>query len=54
MAFVPGDDVDLVAFDRAFKLGFGLEVYHSAAQLRGHLVEVILVKIEFLSDLLIR
>jgi len=54
MAFVPGDNVDLIAFDRAFQLRFGLEVNVAAAQLRGHLVDVILVEIEFLRDLLVR
>jgi len=54
MAFVTGDNVNLVAFDRAFQLRFGLEVYHAAAQLRGHLVYIILVEIEFLGDLPVR
>src|SRR5215510_9229064 len=35
MAFVSGDNVDLIAFDRAFQLRFGLEVNDAAAQLRG-------------------
>lgn len=35
-------------------LGLGLEVNAAAAQLRGHLVDVILVEVEFLGDLLVR
>ncbi len=49
-----GDNVDLVAFDRTFEHRFGLEVYDATAQLRGHLMYVILVEIEFLRDLLVR
>jgi len=51
---VPGDYVNLVAFDRAFELWFGLEVNDTAAQLCGHLMHIVLVEIEFLSYLLIR
>jgi hypothetical protein len=54
MPFVAGDDVNLVAFDRALKLRFGLEVDHAATQLRGHLMDVILVEVKFLGDLLVR
>src|SRR5262249_55662053 len=54
MTFVSGDNVDFVAFDRAFKLRFGLEVDDATAQERGHLMRVVLVEIEFLRDLLVR
>jgi|SRR5262249_4290077 len=54
MAFVPGDKTDLVAFDRAFERRFRLEVDDATAQLRGYLLHVVLVEIEFLSDLLVR
>ena len=51
---MPGDEIDLVAFDRAFKLGLRLEVNDPAASLGGHLMDVVLVEVEFLRDLLVR
>ena len=50
-----GDDRPLnIAFDRAFEPWFRFEVDDATAQLRGHLMRVILGEIEFLSDLLVR
>ena len=54
MAFVAGDYVDLIAFDRAFERRFRFDVNDATAQLRGHLMRAVLVEIEFLPGLLAR
>jgi uncharacterized protein YciU (UPF0263 family) len=53
LAFVARDEIDLVAFDDAFELRFGLAFDDAGAQLDSHLVDVIFVQTEFLRDLLI-
>jgi hypothetical protein len=54
MTFVTGDEVHLVAFDRAFKLRFRFELNHTETQSDGHLMNVVLVQTKFPCDLLIR
>ena len=54
MAFVARDDVELIAFDRALELRLRFEIDHAAAQVDGHLMDIILVEVEFLRDLLVR
>lgn len=51
---VLGDDVDLVSLDHLPKLRLRLEVDDPTAQLRCHLLDVILAEVEFISDLLVR
>ena len=45
MSFVARDDIHLVAFDRALKLRFRLEIDHAGAQLNGHLMDIILIQV---------
>jgi hypothetical protein len=54
MACVPGDEVYLVAFNCRFEPRLGFEIDHPGAQLDGHLLDVILVEVEFFGDLLVR
>jgi len=54
MAFVASHDVDLVAFNGAFELWLWFEIDHAGAQVDRHLMDIILVQIEFLRDLLVR
>lgn len=51
MSFVARDDVHLVAFDFARQDGRGFALDHITAQLRRHLLDVILVEVQFLCDL---
>ena len=54
MAFVAGDDVDLITLDKALERRFRFQVNDTATQLSGHLLNIIFVEIEFFRDLLVR
>lgn len=54
MPLVARDDVDLVTLDRAFELWLRFEINYAGAQVDRHLMDIILVQIEFLRNLLVR
>jgi len=54
MPLVTGDDVDFVTFNRAFQLGLRFETTTPVRSWVRHLVNIVLVEIEFLRDLLVR
>src|SRR3954462_15626416 len=54
VALVSGDDIDLVGLDRAFQRRLGDLGNQTFAKMRRHIVDVIVVQAQLLSDLLVR
>lgn len=51
ISFVASHDIDLIDLDRTFEFNVGGIVDNAFAQLRGHAVDIVLVKIQFVGDL---
>src|SRR3954453_5472393 len=54
VALVTGDDIDFVGLDRAFQRRLGDFGNETSAKMRRHVVDVIAVQAQLLSDLLVR
>jgi hypothetical protein len=54
MALMSCCDIDFVAFHRAAERHLGRAFHDPFAQLRGHLLDIITIKVQFLSNLFIR